>query len=72
MSDFDTFKKELPSKQKFYSFLAGTKVSKKEYEHVIKDWNKVEMKTMRDCYNFYLKCDFLLLVNVSENFIIKD
>ena len=67
-----TFKKELPSNQKFYSFLTGTKGSKKEYELVIKNWNKFEIKTRRDCYNFYLKCDFLLLVNVSENFIIID
>ena len=36
MSDFEKFKEQLPSKQKFYSSLAGKKISDKEYEHVRK------------------------------------
>ena len=58
MSEFEKFKEELPSKEKFYSFLAGKNVTGKEYEHVFNVWNKLEMKAMKD---FYLKCDVLLL-----------
>ena len=57
MSDFEKFKEELPSKEKFYSYLTDKKFSDKEYEHALKVWNKFEMKTMKDCYDLYLKCD---------------
>ena len=46
MSDFEKFKEKLPCKQKFYSSLTGKRISDKEYGHVIKVWNKFEMKTM--------------------------
>ena len=36
ISDFEKFKLELPSKEKFYSSLTGKKNSGKEYEHVLK------------------------------------
>ena len=39
-----------------------------EYEHVLKVWNKLEMKTMKDYNNSYLKCDVLLLADVSEKY----
>ena len=65
MSDFRTFK-ELSSKKRFYSFLTDRKISGKEYEHVPNVWEKIEMKTMKDCYDLYLKCNFLLLVNVFK------
>ena len=48
MSEFEKFKEELPSKEKFYSFLAGKNVTGKEYEHVFNVWNKLEMKAMKD------------------------
>ena len=36
MSDFEKFKEELPSKEKFYSSLIGKKKnSDKEYKHVL-------------------------------------
>ena len=68
MTDFRKFKEQLSSKKKFYSLLAGTKISNKEYDHVLKVWNKFEMKTMKDYYNLYLKCGVLLLADVFENF----
>ena len=37
-----------------------------EYEHVVKVWDRFEMKTMKDYHNFYLKCDVLLLTYVFE------
>ena len=68
MSDFEKFKEQLPSKEKFYSLLAGKIISEKEYEHVLKIWNKSEMKTMKDYHKFYFKCDVLLLADVFEKF----
>ena len=44
------------------------KISDKEYNYVLKDWNKFEMKTMKDYHDLYLKCDFLLLTDVFEKF----
>ena len=53
MSDFEKFKEELASKEKFYSSLTDRKISDKEYEHVLNLWNIFEMKTMKDYRNFY-------------------
>ena len=68
MSDFEKFKEELPSKEKFYISLTRKKISDKEYEYVLTVWNKFEMKTMKYYQNLYLKCDVLLLADVSEKF----
>ena len=56
MSDFEKFKKELPSKKRFYSSLTGKNISNKEYDHVLKVWNKFEIKTMKYYHDLYLKC----------------
>ena len=48
--------------------MTNRKISDKEYEHVLKIWNKFEMKTMKDCHNLYLKCDVLLLADIFEKF----
>ena len=68
MSDFEKLKEKLPSKEKFYSLLTGKKFSNKEYEHVLKVWNKFEMKMMKDYCNLYLKCNVLLLADLPEKF----
>ena len=57
MSDFEKFKGELPRKKMFYSSLTSKKISDKEYEHVLKVWNKFKMKTMKDYHNLHLKCN---------------
>ena len=36
MSDFEKFKEEFPSKEKFYSSLTDKKISYKEYDHDLK------------------------------------
>ena len=64
MTDFEKFKEELPSKEKFYSSLTNRKITDKEYEHVINVWKKFEIKTMKDYQGLYV----LLLVNVFEKF----
>ena len=66
MSDFKKFKEELPSKEKFYSLLTGKKISDKEYEHVLKVWNKFEMKTTKDYQDLYLKCDIQMFLKNLE------
>ena len=68
MSNFEKFKEQLPSKEKFYSSLTGKKISDKENDHVLKVWNKFEMKKMTDYHDLYLKCDILLLAGVFEKF----
>ena len=44
MSDFEKFKEELPSKEKFHSSLNNRKISDNDYAHVINVWKKFEMK----------------------------
>ena len=67
MIDFKKFKEELPSKETFYSLLTSKTVSDKEYDHALKVWNKSEMKTMKDYYDLYLKCDVLFLAVFWKN-----
>ena len=68
MNNFEKFKKELRSEEKFYSSLTDREISDKEYEHVLNVWNEFEMKTMKDHHDLYLKCDILLLADVFEKF----
>ena len=66
-SDFEKFKGELPSKEKFHSSLTGKKISDKEYKHVLNVWKKIERKTMNGYHDFYSKCDdFHSLKKVRE------
>ena len=68
MIDFEEFKEQLPSKEKFYNSLTGKNVSDKECQHVIKVRNKFDMKTMEDYRDLYLKNSVLLLADVFEKF----
>ena len=68
MSNFQNFKDELPSKEKFYSSLTNSKISDKECRHFLNVSNKFEMKTVKDYHDLYSKCDILLLVDVFEKF----
>ena len=68
MIDFEKFKEQLPSKEKFYSLLTGKNVSDKEYQHVLKVRNKFDMKTMEDYHDLYFKNGVLLLADVFEKF----
>ena len=68
MSNFEKFKEQLLSKEKFYSLLTGKKTSGQEYEHVSKLCKKFEMKTMKDYHDLYLKWDVLLLADAFEKF----
>ena len=68
MSNFEKFKEYLESKEKFCCSLTDKTNSYKKYDHVLKVWNKFEIKTMKDYRNLYLKCDVLLLADVFEKF----
>ena len=43
-------------------------MSDKEYEYVLNVWEKIEIKTMKDYQNLYLKYDVLLWADVFEKF----
>ena len=55
MSDFEKFKEEFPSKEKFDNCLTSKRITGKKYEHVLNVWNKFEMKTMKDYHDFHLR-----------------
>ena len=54
MSDFEKFKEQLPIKEKFYSLFTGKKIINKECGHILKLWNKFEMKTIKHYQDLYL------------------
>ena len=64
--DFEQFKEELLIKEKLYSSLTYKKISQKEYENVIKVWNKFQIKTMKDYRDQYLKCHVLFSADGFE------
>ena len=64
-SDFEKFKEELPGKEKFFSSLTGRKITDKEHEYVLNVWEKFEMKTMKNYYKLYLKCNVLLCLKCN-------
>ena len=65
MNGFENFKEQLPNREKFCSYLTGN--VKKECEHVVKVWNKIEIKVMKNYRNLYINCNFLLLAYVFNS-----
>ena len=61
MSDFENFKEQLPSKEKFYISLTGKKIVTKSMNMFLRFGKKIEIKTMKIHHDLYLKCDILLL-----------
>ena len=60
--DFEKPKEALPSKNELYSSLSGKEISDIRYQHVIKFWNKLELKMINDYHDSCLKCVILLLL----------
>ena len=56
----------MPTKEKFYSSLTGKEIS--DNVHLVKVWERFEMKTMKYNHNLYLKFDVLLLSDMFEKF----
>ena len=48
--NFEGFKGALNDKDEFYSSLTGKGISDKEYQHILKVWNKFEIKIMNFKY----------------------
>ena len=46
--------------------MLGKKISDKEYEHLVKVWNKFEMERVTDYQDLYLKWHAFLLGDVFE------
>ena len=44
LSDFEKFKEEFPSKEKFCSLLSDKKITDKEYERVLNIWKTLKIK----------------------------
>ena len=68
MSDFQKFKEQFSSKEKFHSSLMGQNISDKGYEHVFKVWVALEIKPLKDYHDLYLKSDVSLLADVFQKF----
>ena len=47
--------------------MTSKKNSDKEYGNVLKVWDKVEMKTIKDYQGLHLKCDIFLLADALKN-----
>ena len=58
--------KHFLAKNEFYSWLSGKGISDKEYQHVLKFWNNIETKTIKDYHDLYLKCNVSMLADVFE------
>ena len=69
MNDFEKFKGQLTSKEKFYSYLMSKKITDKEYQHVLKVWDRFEMKASKYYLDFQLNCDALLLADGRWSFL---
>ena len=48
--------------------MTDRKITDKEFEHVLNVCNKLELKTIKDYQDLYLKCDVLLLIDVFKKF----
>ena len=56
------------SQENVSSSLTGKSISDKEYDDVLKVWDKFEMRTKKDYHDLNLKVHVLLLTNVFEEF----
>ncbi|CAG9817164.1 unnamed protein product [Phaedon cochleariae] len=59
---------ELPSIQNFYNKLNDTNISDDDYAHARKVWKSLELKSLGEYSDLYMRTDILLLADVMENF----
>jgi len=60
--------KSLPTPDKFKSKFNDSEISMEDYQHALRVWNEMEMKTLGDYSDFYVKLDVTLLCDVMEEF----
>lgn len=58
----------LPPITAFFSKLNDTHISQNEYNHACKVWTELNMKTLGDYNDFYVKLDVTLLCDIMEDF----
>lgn len=58
---------ELPARKHFFNRLSDLPVSDEDYTHAQNVWT-FQIRKLGDYYNFYLKTDVLLLVDMFESF----
>lgn len=58
----------LPPREQFYNKLNDTEITTEDYEHALKVWNELNMKTLGEYSDFYVKLDVTLLCDVMEEF----
>ena len=69
MDSLERFKEtQLPPKEAFYSKLEDEDITDEDYAHAQTAWKAFNIKTMRDCHDFYNKLDVLQLADIFENF----
>ena len=69
MNTFDKFKEtHLPSYESFYSSKTDTNITRQDYKHAQKVWNKFKCKNIGDYHDLYVQLDTLLLADCFENF----
>lgn len=59
---------QLPAKEQFYSTLTESHISDNDYHRAQEVFNRMEMSSLREYHDFYLRCDVLLLADVFETF----
>lgn len=60
--------KKLPPIEDFYNDLNQEPLSKSNYEHALKVWDKFECRSLGDYHDLYLTSDLLILADIFQNF----
>ena len=68
MDSWDKMNSKLPCRDKFYSNLNMSGISKEDYEHAVKVWKEFKLNNMGEYHNLYLRTDVVLLADVFEQF----
>ncbi|KAJ8913159.1 hypothetical protein NQ315_006077, partial [Exocentrus adspersus] len=59
---------ETPPKTNFYSQLYDECITDQDYQHALNVWKTLNIKTLGECSDLYLKNDVPLLADIFENF----
>ena len=69
MDSFEKFDQmELPTKDQFYSIFNDQHITNDQYDHAKKVWKALNIETMGEYHDLYLKSDVLLLAAVFKSF----